>query len=482
MLIVNEISLNRFITYTNSVYDIEKKFKGLSRKNYDADTKASTIAKTLFASFLCGHKSINALDEINNNKKLDLRMLYTKREYVPRMHGLRDCVIDTDYHQLETINRDLILKAKENKVFRKNTIDGLCVMGWDGVELNETNKDIEGLPEREYDKEDVRKYLKFLVGMNIGERANILITSKQLLEIEKITTKSGNERAKTFGETKAFQKIWSDTEKLIGRVIDVHVFDALYLDQYITTLIDKANKYFVIRLKEKNKIIYEDAKKLFDSRKADYEYEIVEIITVKDIKYSSKAKKKDVIKTKIKKEKRKIKEVKLGEKILKEEYTQTKKNSTVKVKKYERVVTRKKVWDDLFELTGYEKDVRVVRSIETNYDNGKETVQELYVVTNMLEHDVETILKIMHLRWNIENCGFRTLKQRYNINHIYIGELNAINYIVQMIFLVFNLLELYIKYRLKIEIDMSWDTIFKIFERELHYNKVLIDLFNPPGF
>lgn len=82
-------------------------------------------------------------------------------------------------------------------------------MGWDGVELNETNKDITGLSEREHDKNDVRKYVKYLVGMNIGEKANIIVTSTQLLEVE---------------------SIWSDTEKLMGRVIDVHVLDALYLN------------------------------------------------------------------------------------------------------------------------------------------------------------------------------------------------------------------------------------------------------------
>ncbi len=479
MLIVNEISLNRFITYTNSVYDIGKKIKGLSRKNSKANTKASTVAKTLFASFLCGYKSINLLNAVNSNAKLNLKMIYNKNEYNPKMHGLRDCVIDTDYHQLETFNRDLILKAKENKVFRKNTVDGLCVMGWDGVELNETNKNITGLPEREYDKDDIRKYVKYLVGMNIGEKANIIVTSKQLLEVEKVTTKNGNERAKTIGETKAFESIWSDTEKLIGRVIDVHVFDALYLNQNIVKLIDDSDKYFVIRLKEKNKNIYEDAKQLFDNRKPTNRYEIVEKIIVKDIKYSKNAKKKDVIKTKIKREKRQITEIKLGNKVLLDKYTQTKKNSVITVTAYERVITRKDVWDDTFELTGYDKKVRVLRSLETYYNNGKENVQELYVVTNMLNHNVETILKIMHLRWNIENCGFRTLKQRYNINHIFIGELNAINYIVQMIFLVFNLLELYTKYRLKIEISVSWDIIFKIFERDFHYNKTLIKLFNP---
>ena len=438
-MIVNDISLNRFITYTNSVYDIEEKFKGLTRNNYDYKSKPSTVAKTMFASFLCGYKSINVLNEVNKNKKLDLRMLYRKREYIPRTHGIRDCITDTDCHQIEQINKSIILKAKENKVFRKNTIDGLCVMAWDGVELNETNKDISGLPEREHSDGNISKYLKYLVGMNVGERANIVVTSTQLLGTEKITTKSGNERAKTIGETKAFENVWKDTEKLIGRVIDVHVFDALFLNQNVTSLIDKTGKYFVIRLKNENRDIYKDAEGIFNKREADKEYEIVEIITTKDIKYSSNAKKKDEMKTKTKKEKRKISLAKLGEKVLVDEYVQNKKNSTVKVKVYEKVVT------------------------------------------NMLNHDVETILKIMHLRWNIENCGFRTLKQRYNINHIYIGNLNAINYIVQMIFLVFNLLELYTKFRLKIDMDITWITIFKLFERELHSDKKLIELFNSSG-
>ena len=480
-MIVNDISLNRFITYTNSVYDIEEKFKGLTRNNYDYKSKPSTVAKTMFASFLCGYKSINVLNEVNKNKKLDLRMLYRKREYIPRTHGIRDCITDTDCHQIEQINKSIILKAKENKVFRKNTIDGLCVMAWDGVELNETNKDISGLPEREHSDGNISKYLKYLVGMNVGERANIVVTSTQLLGTEKITTKSGNERAKTIGETKAFENVWKDTEKLIGRVIDVHVFDALFLNQNVTSLIDKTGKYFVIRLKNENRDIYKDAEGIFNKREADKEYEIVEIITTKDIKYSSNAKKKDEMKTKTKKEKRKISLAKLGEKVLVDEYVQNKKNSTVKVKVYEKVVTRKEVWDDMFELTGYDKEVRVIRSLETSYKSGKENVQEIYVVTNMLNHDVETILKIMHLRWNIENCGFRTLKQRYNINHIYIGNLNAINYIVQMIFLVFNLLELYTKFRLKIDMDITWITIFKLFERELHSDKKLIELFNSSG-
>lgn len=352
-------------------------------------------------------------------------------------------------------------------------------MAWDGVELNETIKKIEGLPEREYEEQnEIRKYIKYLCGMNVGPKANIVVTSKQLLEVDKITTKSGKERAKTIGETRAFEEQWAESEKLIGGVIDVHVFDALYLNQNVTNLINEANRYFVIRLKDETRDIYKDVKGLFENRNADMKYEMVEHIITKDIKYSKQAKKKDKIKTKTTIEKRAITTATLNEKKTVSKKVQEKKNSTVTTIEYEKVITRKEVWSDEFELTGYNGKVRVIRSKETSYKGKKLQEQELYVVTNMLNHDVETVLKIMHLRWNIENCGFRKLKQRYNLEHIFIGELNAINYIVQMIFLAFNLLELYMKVRLKEGIAITWSLITKIFETAYRNDKCVFELIN----
>lgn len=267
---VNDIKLHNLITYTNSVYDIKEKFKGLKRKNNKAITKAETVGKTLLLSMMCGHRSIKQLNAINNCKLTEFKMLYTTGEYVPKMHGLRDCIKDTDYHQIEEINKSVIEKVKENKIFRKNTVDGLTVVGWDGVETNETTKDIIGLPEREYEElGEIRKYIKYTCGMNIGPMANIMVMTKQHLEVEKIKTKSGKERAKTQGETIMFQDCWEEFEKLIGRVIDVHVFDALYLNQNIMNLINNEGKNFVIRLKDEKRNIYKDSEGLFKSRNAD---------------------------------------------------------------------------------------------------------------------------------------------------------------------------------------------------------------------
>lgn len=432
----------------------------------------------IYASMMCHHRSINELIQTNECRTTSFKSLFKRLEYIPKMHGLRDCIIDTDYKQIENINKSVIQKAKENKVFNNNTVDGLRVMAWDGVELTETNKDIDGLPERDHKNEGIRKYIKYLCAMNIGEKANIMIASKQLLEVEKITNKSGKERAKTIGETTAFKEMYSDVEKQVGGVIDVHVFDALYLNQYVTNMINKTEKYFVIRLKEERLSIYKDAKGLFDSQVPKEEYEIVEIIIEKEVKYSKKAKHKDYKKKKIKREKRNITKKELNKKVLVKEKVSERKNSTVKTKVYEKVIVRKQVWSDLFEMEGYIGKVRIVRALETTKSsNGKEIKKEIYVVSNMLKHPIETIIKIMHLRWNIENNGFRTLKQQYNMEHIFIGNLNAINYIIQMIFLVFNLKELYMKIRLKEKVKISYLVVKKIFESEIHNTEDMWKLF-----
>ena len=397
---------------------------------------------------LCHHNSINELNDTTHDKHTSLKNFFSKREYIPKTHALRDCIIETDYKQLVDINNDIICKAKENKFFKKNLVDGLSVCAWDGVELHETTKEIENLPEREHANGDINKYIKYLCAMSIGERANIMITTKQMTEKEKI-----------------------------GRVIDVHVMDALYLNKNIMSAIDEKNQYFVVRMKDDTKLIYKDAKGLFEKSKPKIEYEIVEVIEEISVKFSKKAKHKDYSKTKIRTKERAVTDKKVGDKIYIETKETMKKNSIKTTKYFERVVKKVKVWSDEFEFSTYEHQVRVIRSVEQYWHEGEEKTQELYMATNMLEHSVRTIIKIMHLRWNIENCGFRKLKQQYNLEHIFIGEFNAINYIFQMIILVSNLLEMYFKIRLRATINYTYIMLKKIFEKEIQITEKIGNFF-----
>ena len=426
----------------------------------------------MMVGLLCHHKSINELIVTAHNKHTSFANLFGKREYIPKMHGFRDCIINTDYKQIEKINYSVIEKAKENKIFTKNRVDDLTVIAHDGVEMTETNKNINNLPEREHQNGEIKKYIKYLCTMNIGPKANIIISSKQLTEREKVVTESGKKKAKTVGETTALLEMLPTLDKMIGRSVDVNVMDALFLNVKVMTAIKERNQYFVIRMEDDTKNIYKDAEGLFKNRKSDESYEIVEITKEIDIKYSKAAKKKDKTKIKKKTEKRPITDNKINDRRFINEEKSIRKNSVRITKTYEKVIRKIEVWDETgFTYSTYDGELRVIRSVEKYWNGNKEVTQEIYIVTNMLYHQRSTIIKIMHLRWHIENCGFRKIKQQFNFEHIFIGELNAINYVFQMMILVNNLLELYLKIRLKESINLTYVMIGKIFEKEIQNTK-----------
>ena len=470
-LIVNEISLKKLFTYNNNVYHIGEKFKSLERSFLKSSSKTKTSAvtgaKLIMASCLCGQKSINELISTIHNKETSFKNLFDRKEYIPKMHGLRDCISNTDYKQIEEINYSVIEKAKENKIFKKNLVDGLMVVAHDGVEICETNKNITNLPEREHKDGNINKYIKYLCSMNIGPEVNLVLMTKQMTEREKVLTESGKKKAKTIGETTAYLEMLPLLNKLVGRNIDVNVFDALYLNCNVMNEIDKNNQYFVIRMEDKTRHIYKDAEGLFKESKPIEEYELVEITRKIKVKYSKEAKHKDYEKAKKKIEKRKITDKPIGENIFIKKEISNKKNSIKTTEIYEKVIRKIQVWDETgFEYSNYKNKLRIIRSIENYKSDNKIKTQEVYIATNMLEHERSTIIKIMHLRWNIENCGFRKLKQQYKLDHIFIGDFNSINYIFQMIILVNNLLELYLKIRLKDVIELTYVMINKIFEKQ----------------
>ena len=55
-----------------------------------------------------------------------------------------------------------------------------------------------------------------------------------------------------------------------------------------------------------------------------------------------------------------------------------------------------------------------------------------------------TINKIIHGRWDIENEGFNELKNYWNMKHCFIANENAIDVIIEMIIMSYNLWEVYL--------------------------------------
>ena len=79
----------------------------------------------------------------------------------------------------------------------------------------------------------------------------------------------------------------------------------------------------------------------------------------------------------------------------------------------------------------------------------------------MIDEDLEFITDLMHRRWNIELKGFRKLKTRYNMKHLFIGTNNAIRLIHYLIMIVFNLIELYFNVHTKKHKNINFNTLLE---------------------
>ena len=364
----------------NKIYHIKEQISNISReKNKRIRIKGSTIAKLLFAGMLYKEKSINQIMEKTHKRKLYKKM-FKSNETIPKMHGFIEGIKDLKVSELEKINKNIIRKAKENKIYRNGTIDNLIVVGIDGTETfgsykknwdNCYNKKIknkrfingkEQIVEEEY-HEQICVFARI-----VGKRPGVL------LGYEKVTS-NGNEGKQEF-EPNVGIKLIQKIKKIYGNGIDVIVGDAIYLRESVIKAVLEEGYQGVFRLKDNNKMLLENANGVFKLSKAK--------------EYKSK-----------------------GKKI--------------------------KYWSDNFEYYG--NKVKVVKYEEYNEKGKKQEISVACTDVNMKE---KTINKIIHARWGIENEGFNELKNQWNMNHCYISNEKAIDVILQMIMMSYNLWELYI--------------------------------------
>ena len=118
----------------NKIYHIKDQLSNVSReKNKKIRIKGSTIAKLLFAGMLYREKSINQVMEKTHKRRLYKKM-FKSNEVIPKAHGFIEGIKDMQVSDIENINKNIIRKAKENKIYRNGTIDNLVVVGIDGTE------------------------------------------------------------------------------------------------------------------------------------------------------------------------------------------------------------------------------------------------------------------------------------------------------------------------------------------------------------
>ena len=99
------------------------------------------------------------------------------------------------------------------------------------------------------------------------------------------------------------------------------------------------------------------------------------------------------------------------------------------------------------------REMRVVRSRETTIKKNENTSADWFWVTDMEQSLVstETICRIGHARWEIENQGFNYLVNHLHMNHIFRHHLNAIIAFLLVLFIAYILLQAFYQLNLKPE-------------------------------
>lgn len=142
------------------------------------------------------------LEKIHKRRKY--KNIFKKNENIPKMHVFRDGIKELDIEELKQINKNIILKAKENKIYRNGKKEEI---------------------EKEYHKQ-INIFVK-IVGMRAG----------LVLGYEKVT---GNGlKGKQEYEPNVAIKLMKKLKKLYGRGIDVIVGDAIYLEEKFSKEVKK---------------------------------------------------------------------------------------------------------------------------------------------------------------------------------------------------------------------------------------------------
>jgi hypothetical protein len=114
------------------------------------------------------------------------------------------------------------------------------------------------------------------------------------------------------------------------------------------------------------------------------------------------------------------------------------------VKKRNKKYTIIKAWDeDNFEMPDETIKVRFIRFVEEEHLGDKVEIKEGWIITTDKFASVETLWKIMHKRWDIENNAFHQLKTEWHLDHCFLHSPTGVETILMFIIIAFNLMQLY---------------------------------------
>lgn len=371
--------LKQLLTYINRVYDIGEKINSLKDKRIKSPVKISTISFVVLFGFMLQIRSFNRLNHWL--KKNKFKKVVPKKTKMPRIDTIRRCLSNFDLDGLKNVHNDIIKITIRNKVFRNGTIDGLKVVAIDGVELFESTKKCCKNCLSRVDKNGIKHYFhRSVVCTTVGKDPHIIL-GQEMLEPKK----DGSD--KNEGEITGGKRLIRKLHKEFHHFADIIVADALYCKSTWIKEVLSLGMDAVVRVKDERLNIVKDALALFKCREADKEWIV-----------------------------------------------KRKSNNYIRIR----------AWDeDNFEMSDSEVKVRFIKFIEEVHKGDKVEIKESWIITTDKFTSVETLWKIMHSRWDIENNAFHQLKTEWHLDHCFLHSPTGVETVLMFIIIAFNLMQLY---------------------------------------
>ncbi|AYD40890.1 IS4/IS5 family transposase [Clostridium fermenticellae] len=371
--------LKQLLTYINRVYDIGEKINSLKNKIIKSPAKVSTIAFVVLFGFMLQIRSFNRLEHWIEKNKF--KKVLPKNTKMLRIDAVRRFLNDFDLDGLKNINKHIIKTTAKNKVFRNGTIDGLKVAAIDGVELFDSIKKSCNNCLTRVDKNGITHHFhRSVVCAMVGCDPHIVL-DQEMLEPQKDSS------GKDEGEITAGKRLIKKLYKKYHHFADIIVADALYCNATWIKEVLSIGMNAVVRVKDERLHIVKDALALFKCREADKNWI---------------------------------------------------------VRKNTNIYTKIKAWeDDNFEMSDKDIKVRFLRFVEEIHTGDRIEIKEGWIITTDKFTSVESLWKIMHKRWDIENNIFHQLKTEWHLDHCFLHSPTGVETVLMFIIIAFNLMQLY---------------------------------------
>lgn len=402
-LINSRRKLYQFEKYVTDTYGLPRLLARLHDGRRDPDYSTALVVGTLFHAALLRRPSINATE--GDLKQADFQKLIgckpepgvkafsaeviTKVLDTLELDGLRDGI------------EDVLWTAERNKAFREGSYGTLrCVAldGWEpfcSYDRHCSHCLVRKVKRKNQDTGEVEEvdqyYHRYVVAMLLGPVLDVVLDIEPVLNAE--ARRDLGEDPHHEGELTAAHRLIDRLHDTYGSFIDALVLDALYANGPVMTKLDECRYGGFIVLKKDNNEPLKEALALWEGKapcERLYDADKKEHVEFWDV-------------------------------------------------------------DDVNTLDTYKGKVRVIRAVITKKDGTRKTWCFGIVGKRARKLSRRTALRAIRSRWHVENTGFGQWVKYWNLGRVYRHTPNAIQAVLLLWMLAFNLLQLFVYRRLKRE-------------------------------